>query len=135
MFNRTDWGLLISRMGFGLSMFFFHGLGKLTGGTEMWRQLGSNMPSFGMDGLGLFWGLMAALAESVAALCMALGIAYPIAPLVLAFNMAVAVMVHVQMPPGPMAGWKGASHALLYFIAAISLSVSGPGKYVLKSGK
>ncbi|MEM9407677.1 MAG: DoxX family protein, partial [Acidobacteriota bacterium] len=63
--NSTDLALLVLRLGFGVSMFAFHGWGKISGGPELWERLGGVMALFGISFAPVFWGLLAALAESV----------------------------------------------------------------------
>ncbi len=41
--KNKDLGLLILRIGVGLSMMIFHGFGKLKGGPELWEKIGGNM--------------------------------------------------------------------------------------------
>ena len=42
-----DVGLLILRVGFGLSYIYFHGSYKLAGGPEFWADNGEAMPTSG----------------------------------------------------------------------------------------
>ena len=52
-----DLGLLVIRLGIGLSMLIFHGLDKIKGGPELWTKLGGDMSVVGIDFLPVFWGL------------------------------------------------------------------------------
>lgn len=123
-------GLLITRLGVGLIMLMFHGYGKLTGGAETWAQVGAGMGNLGIGFAPAFWGFMAMFAEFVGSILVILGVLFRPALILLGFNMFVAVIFHLNMPPeSPNAGWSGASHALLYFFVYLGLFLTGPGKY------
>lgn len=127
-----DLGLLVIRVGVGLSMLIFHGYGKISGGPEMWTKVGGAMGNLGITFLPAMWGFFAALGESVCALLIVLGVLTRPAAAVLAFTMLVAVITHLNMPPeNANAGWKGASHAMEFFAVAIGLLISGPGMFAL----
>lgn len=127
-----DLGLLILRVGVGLSMLIFHGWDKITGGTEMWAKVGGGMGSLGLDFWPTFWGFLAAIAESGASVLLILGLFMRPAAGMLAFTMFVAVLVHLGMPPeSPSAGWKGASHALELMVVYLALLFTGPGRFAL----
>ena len=55
-------GLLILRIGIGISI-FFHGLPKIMGGPETWTAIGGTMSNLGINFAPTFWGFMAAFAE------------------------------------------------------------------------
>ena len=55
-----DLGLLILRVGFGLSFFWFHGYPKLMGGPEMWARIGDAVANVGITFGYTAWGLAAA---------------------------------------------------------------------------
>jgi putative oxidoreductase len=132
MFYSTDLGLLILRLSVGLNMALLSGWGKVSAGPAMWRQVGSVMPSFGLDFMPLAWGLLAAFAEFGCSILLSLGVFFRLAVGMLAFTMAVAVWVHLHMPAeSGMGGWKGAGHALVFLGVYAGLFVSGPGKHVL----
>lgn len=126
----TDVGLLVLRVGVGMSMFLFHGLGKLAGGQETWAKVGGAMSVFGIDFAPVFWGFMAALSESVCALLLVIGLATRPAAALMAITMMVAAATHLARPEGaPGAGWNGASHALEFLFVSICLFFAGPGRY------
>lgn len=130
--NQTDLALLVLRLGFGLSMFAFHGWGKITGGPERWERLGGVMALFGLDFAPLFWGLLAALAESVGSALIVLGLFTRPAAVMLAGTMLVAAWRHLSLPAGTDgAGLSGASHALEYLVVYAVLLIAGAGKYSL----
>src|SRR5437667_463303 len=98
--NNTDRGLLLLRIGIGLNMAIFSGWGKITGGEEMLRQVGSSMPSLGLSFAPLVWGCLAAFAEFFCSILLILGLNFRLATFMLAFTMLVAVSVHLRMPAG-----------------------------------
>ncbi len=123
-----DLGLLIIRMGIGI-MFMLHGFPKITGGTEMWAQIGSAMSNLGINFGHTFFGGMAALAEFGGGLCVALGVFYRPALCMLIFTMIVAAVMHISGGDGIM----GASHAIESAIVFLGLFFAGTGKHTLPS--
>lgn len=129
---RRDLGLLIVRLGVGLSMAIFHGWGKISGGPELWTRVGGSMGNLGLSFLPTMWGFLAALSEFGCSILLVLGILFRPAAAMLAFTMFVAVNVHLHMPADAQnAGWSGASHALELGSVYLALLLAGPGKYVL----
>jgi putative oxidoreductase len=127
MSERRDLGLLILRVGIG-GMFVFHGLPKLLGGPARWSALGGAMKAFGIDFGATFWGLMAAIAETGGGLCLALGVAFRPALVLLTTTMVVATAHHLHKGDG----FARASHAIEAAILFISLLFIGAGKYRLR---
>lgn len=128
----SDVALLVLRVGIGLSMIIFHGWGKITGGPELWGKVGGNMSHLGIGFAPVFWGFLAAAAESVASALLILGVLFRPATAALVFTMVVAVLTHLNMPPdAASAGWKGASHALELLCVYVALLLTGPGRYAL----
>ena len=128
----TDAGLLVLRLGIGLSTLIFHGWGKLMGGKETWGKVGGAMGNLGIDFAPRFWGFMAAVSESGCALLLVIGLLTRPASALLAFTMLVAAFAHLSRPPdADGAGWAGASHALELMAAAICLFFTGPGRFSL----
>ena len=125
-----DLGLLILRIGIGGSVAWFHGWGKISSPAK-WEQIGGAMSNLGIHFAPTVFGFLAAFSEFGAALMIAFGLYFRVATSLLGFTMFVAVLVHLNMEPGPMAGWNGASHALELLIVCVALFLSGPGKYVL----
>lgn len=117
-------GLLIIRVGVGLSFIIFHGYGKIMGGPERWERLGNTMSQFGIDFLPTFWGFMAAFSEFFGAALLILGLFTRPAALLLAFTMFVALMKHA-------AAGEGYSHALEVGVVFLALAIAGAGKYSL----
>lgn len=128
--NSKDAGLLILRLGVGLSMMIFHGLGKIKGGPEVWEKIGGNMGNLGIDFFPVFWGFMAAFSEFFGSFFLIVGFFFKPATVLLAFTMLVASIVHLSLPAGAEnAGWKGASHAIELLTVYVALFFIGPGKY------
>lgn len=124
--KHRDVGLLILRLGFGLGFFFFHGLPKLTT-PSMWEPVGSAMGNFGIH-FGYQWfGLAAALAESIGGLMFAAGLFFRPVSLALSFTMLVAATNHVASGQGE------ASHAIKNLFVFLGMFVAGPGRYSLDS--
>ena len=120
-----DIGLLILRVGFGLSYIYFHGSYKLAGGPEFWAGNGEAMANIGITFGYTFWGLMNALAETVGALLIALGLFFRPVAAILTFNMGMATLAHLVSGQGdPAQAVKG---TLLFW----GLILTGPGRYSL----
>jgi putative oxidoreductase len=131
-----DFGLLLLRIGIGLSMLLFHGYDKISGGPERWEAVGGNMTVLGIAFIPVFWGFMAAFAEFVCSILLILGPLFRLAALLLAFNMFVAMLVHLNMSPErAAAGWSGASHAIELMTVYIALYFTGPGRFAFKLGR
>ena len=118
-------GLLILRGGVGLSLAWFHGWPKITGGEERWLWLGSQMRHIGIDFWPIFWGFCASLVEFAGALLLALGIFTKWNALLLAFVMLIASQYHVQSS----GDWGDAAHSLELFLVFVAIFTMGPGKY------
>jgi putative oxidoreductase len=71
--SALDVGLLVIRIVLG-AMFFIHGWGKLIGGPEEWQGLGGAMGNLGITFAPTFWGFMAAFAECVGGVMLAVGL-------------------------------------------------------------
>lgn len=129
---QRDLGLLVVRLAIGLSMAINHGWGKITAGPELWTRIGANMAHLGMPFLPTMWGFLAAFAEFGASILIVLGFLFRPAAAMLAFNMFVALIVHLNMPADSAnAGWSGGSHALELCSVYLMLLLTGPGKYAL----
>ncbi|GIV59403.1 MAG: hypothetical protein KatS3mg043_0492 [Rhodothermaceae bacterium] len=122
-----DLGLLVLRVGIGLTYITLHGWGKLVGGPERWAQVGQAVSHLGIEFGFVFWGFLAACAETVGGLLLALGLFFRPACLWLLGTMSVAVAFHL----GRGDGWGGAAHALKGAVLFFSLLFIGPGRYSL----
>jgi len=117
-------GLLIMRIGIGI-MFIIHGFPKLAGGLAGWAELGGSMKVVGVNFLPVFWGFMAAVAETFGGFLLIVGLFFRPACIALVFTMIIAALVHF----GKGDGLGGASHAIELGIVFFSLIFIGPGKY------
>ncbi len=125
--NHRDEGLLVLRLGVGLTYFYVHGLPKLLGGPEQWARVGASMQHLGIDFLPTFWGFMAAFAETFGGLCFALGLFFRPMTFLLAFTMLVATIRHLATGDG----LRGAAHAMKMFFVFTGFLFIEPGKYSL----
>ncbi len=119
--DRVGTGLLALRLAVGL-IFLLHGLPKLADPAEF--------ASF-FAGAGLPWPtavvLLAGFIEAAGGLALLAGVATRSAGVVLAAEMAVAI-VKARMDRGFIGGWE---FELLLLAAALSLALAGPGEYTL----
>jgi putative oxidoreductase len=120
-----DHALLIARVGVGLNFIWYHGWGKLSGGPERWAQVGGAMGNYGLGFAPEFWGLMAALGETVGALCIILGLFYRPAALVLAFIMMTATIQHW------VGDFPGQQHPMKNFFFFLGFAGVGAGRFSL----
>lgn len=118
-----DFGLLILRVGFGLSMAFGHGWGKLAN----FSQIAHRFPD--PIGLGSPVSLsLAVFAEFFCALLVVVGIGTRLASFPIFFTMLVASgIVHLNDK------WSQKEMAVLYMIVFGVLILTGAGKYSLGS--
>lgn len=127
-----DLGLLIIRLGIGLSFVIFHGYAKISAGPDRWAGLGAQMQHLGIHFLPVFWGFMAAFSESVGAVLLALGLFFRPAAALLSATMLVAALRHLNLPAdAPASGWSGASHALELLAVCLGLLLTGAGRFAL----
>ena len=127
-----DFGLLLARIGVGLSLVIFHGYHKLMGGPEMWAGLGDSMKYVHITSYPVVWGFLSAFAESICACLLVVGVLFRPAAFLVAFNMFVAVLTHLHMPAdAPNHGWTGAAHALELMSVCLGFLFTGPGSLSL----
>lgn len=126
----TNFGLLLVRLGVGLSMAIFHGWDKITGGVEKWEKIGGAMANLNITFYPVAFGFMAGFAEFVCSCLLIIGVLFRPAAFLLAFTMFVAALNHISRPAGdPGAGWAAASHALELMAVYLCLMFTGPGKF------
>jgi putative oxidoreductase len=126
LYSYQDEGLLIVRVGIGV-MFLLHGWPKMMGGPQVWTNVGSAVETVGITGGFTFFGFMAAFAETVGGLFIALGLFFRFSNFLLFATMVVATMKHVMANDG----FSGYSHALEAAYLFIGLFFIGPGRYSL----
>ncbi len=120
-----DAALLLVRLAIGIFYVVIHGWPKLLGGPEKWEKIGAAMSHLGVNFAPEFWGLMAALTESIGAALFAIGFLFRPSSLLLAFVMGVAATMHLKNGDGLF----GASHAIEMGIVFLGFVFIGPGKY------
>ena len=120
----NDAGLLVMRIGIGI-MFMVHGWPKLIGGVDRWTWLGGAMSNIGIGFAPAFWGFMAAIAELVGGLLLALGLLTRPAAFLLAFTMFVAMMMHIGAGDDFV---PKVSYPLELMIVFIGLMLAGAGR-------
>ncbi|PGL71020.1 DoxX family protein [Bacillus sp. AFS055030] len=125
-----DIGLLIIRLVIGL-LFVGHGAQKLFGwfGGYGLKGTGGWFDSIGMKP-GVMMALLAGLAELIAGILLALGLLTPVAGLIIAATMLIAI-IKVHGPNGLWATANGYEYNLTLISVAIGLALIGPGKYAL----
>ncbi|MCA1809457.1 MAG: DoxX family protein [Kiritimatiellia bacterium] len=118
-------GYLLLRVFIALAL-LTHGLPKLTAGPELWGQLGGAVTGLGVPGPAVFWGFMAAFAESIGSIMLLVGLLTPAAAALIAVTMAVAAfVVHGGQ------GFAGRELALLYLFPGLLFMLKGAGRYSL----
>ena len=118
-------GYLLLRVFVGIAL-MTHGIPKIAGGPERWEGLGGVMGSIGIPGPAVFWGFMAAVAESVGALFLVVGAFTTVASFLIVATMTVAVFVHHAGDP-----FAARELALLFFFSGLLFMVKGAGRYSL----
>ncbi len=117
-------GLLVLRLGIGISFIYLHGWGKISSGPDKWEGLGEVMENIGIHFWPVFWGFMASLAEFGGGILLVLGLFTRPAALMMAFTMFVASMMH-------FADGEINSHSLEMLVVFIAIFLMGAGKYSL----
>lgn len=125
-----DTGLLIIRLVIGLT-FVGHGAQKLFGsfGGYGLKGTGGWFDSIGMKP-GYTMALMAGLSELVGGALFALGLFTPLAGILIALTMVVAI-VKVHGANGFWSTQNGYEYNLVLLAAAIGIALTGPGRYAL----
>ncbi len=123
-------GLLIIRLVIGL-LFIGHGAQKLFGwfGGYGLKGTGGWFDSIGMKP-GVTMALFAGLAELVGGILFALGFLTPLAGIIIAGTMLIAIF-KVHGPNGLWATANGYEYNLTILVVAIGIALTGPGKYAL----
>ena len=120
----TDTGLLILRLGVGLTMAFAHGLGKIPPSQGF---IDGAVGGMGLPAPALFaW--LAALSEFLGGLLIAVGLLTRPAAVFLAATMAVAFFV---THGGALTGDNSGEMAFIYLVAAVALAFTGAGRFSL----
>ncbi|CAM3795222.1 DoxX family protein [Mesobacillus zeae] len=125
-----DLGLLIIRLVVGL-LFIGHGAQKLFGwfGGHGLEGTGGWMESIGMKP-GVTMALLAGLSEFIGGILFALGLLTPLAGLMIAGTMVIAIS-KVHGKNGLWATQNGYEYNLVLLAVAIGIAFSGPGQYAV----
>lgn len=115
-------GLWLLRVFTGVAM-MTHGIPKLLGGPAVWRGVGGVMARIGVPGPAVFWGFMAAVSESLAALSLALGLFTRASAALMAVTMAVAAFVFHARDP-----FRERELALMFLFVSLLYVFKGPGR-------
>ena len=123
-------GLLIIRLVIGL-LFVGHGAQKLFGwfGGYGLKGTGGWFESIGMKP-GVTMALFAGLAELIGGVLFALGLLTPLAGIMIAGTMVMAI-VKVHAPNGLWVTSNGYEYNLTLLAVAIGIALIGPGQYAL----
>jgi putative oxidoreductase len=125
-------GLLLIRLVIGV-LFIGHGAQKLFGsfGGHGLKGTGGWFESIGMKP-GVTMALFAGLAEFIGGILFALGLLTPLAGILIAGTMVMAI-VKVHAPNGIWATSNGYEYNLTLLAVAIGIALIGPGQYALDS--
>jgi len=123
----TDIGLLIIRVGLGLSYIIIHGGPKIMGGPEKWADIGDAVGIFGISFAPVFWGFMAAFAEFFGGLSLMLGLLFRPALLLIIITMIVAASQTLSKGDP----FSKAAYPLELMVVLMGLIIIGAGKYSL----
>ncbi|MFP5115835.1 DoxX family protein [Bacillaceae bacterium C204] len=123
-------GLLIIRLVIGI-LFVGHGAQKLFGwfGGYGLKGTGGWFESIGMKP-GVTMALFAGLAELIGGILFALGLLTPLAGILIAGTMVMAI-VKVHAPNGLWSTSNGYEYNLTLLAVAIGIALIGPGQYAL----
>lgn len=129
-FTMIDIGLLIIRLVIG-ALFIGHGAQKLFGwfGGYGLKGTGGWFESIGMKP-GVTMALFAGLTELIGGLLFALGLLTPIAGIMIAVTMLIAI-VKVHAPNGLWATSNGYEYNLTLLVVAVGIALIGAGQYSL----
>jgi putative oxidoreductase len=120
-----DLGLLILRLGFGLTFVWYHGLPKLAGGPDNWERTGRAVSHIGVTFGYEYWGLLAGLSEGIGGLLFAAGLLFRPVCLAMLGVMTFATIEQFNRPmPVP-------EHALKNAFVFAGMFLVGPGRYTL----
>ena len=122
-----DIGLLILRIGFGLSFFWYHGYPKLAAGPAAWERTGDAVANIGITFGYTAWGLAAALSEGAGGLLFAAGLFFrPVCVAMLGVMVMATVDQLGREMPQP-------EHALKNAFVLAGMFLVGAGRYTVKA--
>ncbi len=121
--DSKDWALLVLRVIPSFYLFFYHGMGKITAGTETWAWLGGAV--LGIVGISfghILFGFLAALSEGVLTLFVLVGLKTRLSSFFVMMTMFFAGVFHLS-------GGESPESAFIYFAVYFTLFLRGPGKF------
>ncbi|RPI12668.1 MAG: DoxX family protein [Ignavibacteriae bacterium] len=122
-----DLGVLLLRLGIGITFITIHGLPKILGGPESWARTGKAMSNLGITFYPEFWGFMAGFTELAGGLLLIAGLFVRPASVFLSFVMIMAMTQHLlRMDP-----WNKALYPFEMLAVFAALFFTGAGKYSL----
>lgn len=119
-----DTGLLIFRILFGIIM-VIHGVQKFGGGEQTLVWVGSALKMFGITGGYYFFGIMAAVSETIGGILIGLGLLTRLGSLLVIGALSVASIIMSG------ADFNTFSHPLTVLSVGIMFFFTGAGKYSL----
>ncbi|MGN8068170.1 DoxX family protein [Mucilaginibacter sp. SG564] len=122
--NYKNFGLLIIRLGLGIT-FIFYGYPMLMGGVSGWKELGHSTRHIGIHFWPVVWGFLATLTEAFGGVLLIIGFAFRPVCILMILTLIVAAASHFARGEG----FGGAAHALEDALIFAGLLFVGPGKY------
>lgn len=123
--NSKDWALLILRVIPSFYLFYYHGLGKISGGPDSWTWLGkAAMGVYGISVGHVFFGFLAAVSEGIFTWLVFAGLQTRMASFFVMMTMFFAGTYHLSKGESP-------ESAFIYFAVYFTLFLCGPGKLSL----
>ena len=123
-----DFGLLVLRVGIGLTFVLVHGLPKVMGGVSTWAGLGGAFNRLlGFVFIPTFWGFMAMLSEFGGGMCLMAGVLFRPACGFMLFTLVIAVASIIRGGYG----FDSASQPVELGLVLLGLIFAGPGRFTL----
>ena len=127
-----DLGLLLLRVGIGVSVLaFHHGYDNLVGGPEVWEKIGKGIVDlFGLNIPPLFPGVAVVVIVFLGTLLLILGALFRPVALLLALVAGLSAFQQLNPAAGLASlNWAAASHALEMTVVFLALFFTGAGRY------
>lgn len=121
----ANFGYFLLRVFTGIGL-LTHGIPKLAAGPDRWAGIGQVVTNIGFPGPAVFWGFMAAFAESFGAALLIVGLMTRASAFLIAVTMAVAAFVAHGNDP-----FAGREMALLYLFISLMFMLKGAGSYAV----
>jgi len=119
-----DVSLLLLRVVVGSNFVFRYGWTKISGGPELWANIGKTMELVGITFGATFWGFMAGFAEFFCSILLVLGLVTRPASFLLTSTMFMAIVSNLSKSESPeLAG--------IYGLIFLMFLITGAGRYSL----